>query len=141
MPLLTFYIFLFFICFILLTHEGSHREVYLEFQPGYDIFHRSGAKVVQTTAGSVHPQPAYTAQLLTLRQHGANNQYIGPLIKCSRLYGLAETLKQHLNSLPTYFACCFLLYTHIYLIRIRCNQILLSIFWCNVKETKKHPEY
>ena len=27
-------------CFILLTHEGSHREVYQEFQPSYDIFHR-----------------------------------------------------------------------------------------------------
>ena len=25
---------------ILLTHEGSHREVYQEFQPSYDIFHR-----------------------------------------------------------------------------------------------------
>ena len=24
--------------FILLTHEGSHREVYQEFQPSYDIF-------------------------------------------------------------------------------------------------------
>ena len=27
-----------------LTHEGSHREVYKEFQPSYDIFRRSGAK-------------------------------------------------------------------------------------------------
>ena len=26
--------------FILLTHEGSHREVYLEFQSSYDIFRR-----------------------------------------------------------------------------------------------------
>ena len=26
--------------FILLTHEGSHREVYQEFQPSYDIFRR-----------------------------------------------------------------------------------------------------
>ena len=29
---------------ILLIHEGSHREVYQEFQPSYDIFRRSGAK-------------------------------------------------------------------------------------------------
>ena len=27
-------------CFLLLTHEGSHREVYREFQPSYDIFRR-----------------------------------------------------------------------------------------------------
>ena len=26
--------------FILLTHEGSHREVYQEFQPNYDILYR-----------------------------------------------------------------------------------------------------
>ena len=25
---------------ILLTHEGSHREVYQDFQPSYDIFRR-----------------------------------------------------------------------------------------------------
>ena len=31
--------------FILLTHEGSHREVYQKFQPSYDIFHSAdGAK-------------------------------------------------------------------------------------------------
>ena len=29
-----------FFYFILLIHEGSHREVYQEFQPSYDIFHR-----------------------------------------------------------------------------------------------------
>ena len=29
---------------ILQTHEGSHREIYQEFQPSYDIFRRSGAK-------------------------------------------------------------------------------------------------
>ena len=27
-------------CFFLLTHEGSHSEVYQEFQPNYDIFRR-----------------------------------------------------------------------------------------------------
>ena len=31
---------IFFVCFILLTHEGSHRKVYQEFQPCYDIFCR-----------------------------------------------------------------------------------------------------
>ena len=30
--------------FILLTHEESHREVYQEFKPSYDIFLWSGAK-------------------------------------------------------------------------------------------------
>ena len=29
-----------FFSFILPIHEGSHREVYQEFQPSYDIFHR-----------------------------------------------------------------------------------------------------
>ena len=29
-----------FFSFILLTHEGSHREVYRDFQPSYDIFRR-----------------------------------------------------------------------------------------------------
>ena len=38
------------IFFILLIHEGSHREVYQEFQPSYDIFHR-----VAQTGGSMHP--------------------------------------------------------------------------------------
>ena len=31
--------------FILLTHEGSHREEYQESQPSYDIFRRSSAKL------------------------------------------------------------------------------------------------
>ena len=52
-----------FFSFILLIHEGSHREAYQEFQPSYDIFRRFRAP------------PAYTAQLLTLHQHRANNQY------------------------------------------------------------------
>ena len=56
------------VLFILLTHEGSHREIYREFQASYDIF----CRVVQTT-GFVH-SPAYTSQLLTLHQHRANNQ-------------------------------------------------------------------
>ena len=51
-----------FFCFILLTQEGSHREVYQEFQPSYVV-----TRVVQTT-DSVHIQP-------TLHEHRANNQY------------------------------------------------------------------
>ena len=61
-----------FSCFILLTHKGSHREVYQEFQPSWH-FLQVMPRVVQTT-GSVHP-PAYTVQLLTLHQHRVNNQY------------------------------------------------------------------
>ena len=38
---------------ILLTHEGSHREVYQEFQPSLP---QLVPRVVQTT-GSVHPKP------------------------------------------------------------------------------------
>ena len=62
------------LCFILLTHEGSHREVNQEFQPGDDIFRRSGAKGYSDHSGFRAP-PTYTAQLLTLHQHRANNQY------------------------------------------------------------------
>ena len=60
-------------CFILRTHEESHREVYQEFQPGYDIVHRSGAK--GCLDHWLHAPLAYTAQLPTLHQHRANNQY------------------------------------------------------------------
>ena len=55
-----------FFCFILLTHEGSHREVYQEFQSSYDIFHRSGAK--GCSDHRFHVPPAYTAQMLTSTQ-------------------------------------------------------------------------
>ena len=47
---------------IMLTHEGSHREVYREFQPTYGI-------------------------LLTLIPHRANNQSIGRLIKSTEHSG------------------------------------------------------
>ena len=69
--------FILYFCFlfILLNHEESHREVYREFQPSYDIFLRSGAERVIQTTGSLHGTPAYTAQLLTLHQHRATNQY------------------------------------------------------------------
>ena len=52
----TFYISYFF-SFIPLIHEGSHREVYQEFQPSYLWrLPQMVPRVVQTT-GSVHPQP------------------------------------------------------------------------------------
>ena len=63
----------FFFSFLLLIHEGSHREVYLEFQTSYDIFLRSGAK--SCSDHRFRAPPAYTAQLLTLHRHRANNQY------------------------------------------------------------------
>ena len=50
--------------FILLIHEGSHREIYQEFQ---------GAKGCSDHRFCA--PPAYTAQLQTLHQHRANNQY------------------------------------------------------------------
>ena len=62
-----------FFSFILLIHEGSHRQVYQEFEPIYDIFRRSGAK--GCSDHRFRTPPVYTAQLLTLHQHGANNQY------------------------------------------------------------------
>ena len=52
----------------LLTHERSHKEVYQEFQPSYDIFRR-------WCQGLVKPPAGYIDQLLTLHQHRANNQY------------------------------------------------------------------
>ena len=50
--------------FILLIHEGSHREVYREFQPSYGIFSR-------WCQGLIRPQvpctaPVNTGQLVTL---------------------------------------------------------------------------
>ena len=58
--------------FFLLAHNGSHREVYQEFQPSYDT-------VCRRCQGLFRPQvpctPVYTAQLLTLHQHRANNQF------------------------------------------------------------------
>ena len=49
---------------ILLTHEGSHREVHQQFQPRYDIFRSSGAK--GCLDHRFRAPPAFTAQLLTL---------------------------------------------------------------------------
>ena len=57
---------------ILLTHEGSHREVYQDFQPSL-TFSAGGAK--GCSDHRFHAPPAYTAQLPTLHQHRANNQY------------------------------------------------------------------
>ena len=57
--------------FNVLTHEGSHREIYRDFQPSYDIFRRSGSK--RYLNHRLRAPLAYTAQLLTLHQHRANN--------------------------------------------------------------------
>ena len=45
-----------------------------DFQPSYDIVRRSGAKGCLDHRIRARPQPAYTAQLLTLHQHRAHNQ-------------------------------------------------------------------
>ena len=37
--------------------QGSHREVYQEFRPSYDIFGRSGAKGCSDHRFRAHPQP------------------------------------------------------------------------------------
>ena len=57
---------------ILLTHEGSHSEVYRDFQPSLTSS-AGGAKGCSDHRFRV--PPAYTAQLLTLHQPRANNQY------------------------------------------------------------------
>ena len=57
---------------ILLTHEGSHREAYRDFQPSLTSS-SGGAK--GCSDHRFRAPPAYTAQLLTLHQHRANNQY------------------------------------------------------------------
>ena len=59
--------------FILLTHEGSHRMVYQGFQRSHDLFRKSGVK--GCLGHRFRAPPAYTARLLTLHQHRANNQY------------------------------------------------------------------
>ena len=57
---------------ILLTHEGSHREAYRDFQPSLTSS-AGGAK--RCSDHRFRAPPAYTAQLPTLHQHRANNQY------------------------------------------------------------------
>ena len=57
---------------ILLTHEGSHREVYRNFQPS--LTSSAGGAKGQSDHRFRAP-PTYTAQLLTLHQHRANNHY------------------------------------------------------------------
>ena len=57
---------------ILLTHEGSHREAYRDFQPNLTSS-AGGAK--GCSDHRFRAPPAYTAQLPTLHQHRANNQY------------------------------------------------------------------
>ena len=55
-----FWVGCYIFCFILLTHKGSHGEVYREFQPSYDIFRRSGVKGCLDHSGFCAPA-AYTA--------------------------------------------------------------------------------
>ena len=57
---------------ILLTQEGSHREVYRDFQHGL-TFSAGGAK--DFSDHRFRAPPTYTALLLTLHHHRANNQY------------------------------------------------------------------
>ena len=52
--------------------EGSHREVYQEFQLSYDIFRRWCQELFRP---QVPCTPSLHYQLLTLHQHRANNQY------------------------------------------------------------------
>ena len=63
-------------------HEGSHREVYRDFQPSLTSS-AGGAK--GCSDHRFRAPPAYTAQLPTLHQHRANNQRIGRLIKSCQL--------------------------------------------------------
>ena len=84
-----------FFSFILLIHKGSHGEFYQEFQSRYDIFCRSGAK--GCSDHRFRAPPAYSAQLLTLHQHRANNQYraadqILPILRVSS--NTQETLEK-----------------------------------------------
>ena len=58
---------------ILLTHDGSHSKVYQEFQPSYNIVYRWCQGLFRQQVPCA--PPAYTAQLLTLHHHRANNQY------------------------------------------------------------------
>ena len=67
---------------ILLTHEGSHREVYRDFQPSLTLSARPVSRVVQTT-GSVHPQPILPNCQLCINTEPTTS--IGRLIKYSRL--------------------------------------------------------
>ena len=57
---------------ILLTHEGSHREVDRDFQPSLTSS-AGGAKGLSDHR--FRAPPAYIAQLLTLHRHRVNNQY------------------------------------------------------------------
>ena len=78
---------------ILLTHEGSHREAYRDFQPSLTSS-AGGAK--GCSDHRLRAPPAYTSQLPTLHQHRASNQY-RTANQIQPIKGLAATLRQHLN--------------------------------------------
>ena len=61
-----------FFSFILRIHEGSHREIYRDFQPS--LTSSTGGAKGWSDHKFCAPR-AYTAQLLTLHPHRANNQY------------------------------------------------------------------
>ena len=67
---------------ILLTHEGSHREAYRDFQPSLTSSAGPVPRVVQTT-GSVHLQPILPNCQLCINTEPTTS--IGRLIKSSRL--------------------------------------------------------
>ena len=59
--------------FILLTHEGSRREVYQEFQPSYDIFRRWCQGLFRSMVPCTPSLHCPIAN--SLHQHRADNQY------------------------------------------------------------------
>ena len=79
---------------ILLTHEGSHREVYRDFQPSL-TFSAGGAKGCSDHRFRAPPP---NCQLYINTESTTS---IGRLIKSSRLYGIAAAPRQHLNSRPS----------------------------------------
>ena len=95
-------------CFILLTHKGHVTQGGLlqDFQPNL-----ASSSVVRCQ-GLFRPRvpgctaPACTANLLTLYQHRASNQYKVRILRFSQLLkGKQQYSRQHLNgSIPTRFS-------------------------------------
>ena len=72
-----------------MTHEGSHREVYREFQPSYDIFRRWCQRLFRP---QVPCTPAYTDTEPTTS--------IGWLIKSSQLLRVSSNTQAILEQSP-----------------------------------------
>ena len=79
---------------ILLTHEGSHREAYRDFQPSLTSS-AGGAK--GCLDHRLRASPAYTAQLPTLHQHRANNQYLDHFFSAIQSYKSRSAIMQEKN--------------------------------------------